>query len=139
MVALTFDDGPHPIVTPRILNLLKQYNARATFFVLGNRVDSYADVLQREYTEGHEIGNHSYNHASLSKLDAQEIAFQVQETDERISHLLPTAPVLFGPLMGRSMMQQERPYKSRLSSGRSIRRTGRTAAAAPLPARFWKR
>ena len=100
MVALTFDDGPHPIVTPRILNLLKQYNARATFFVLGNRVDSYPDVLQREYTEGHEIGNHSYNHAFLSKLGEQEIAFQVQETDERISHLLPTAPVLLRPPYG---------------------------------------
>lgn len=100
MIALTFDDGPHPIVTPRILHLLKQYNARATFFVLGNRVDSYPDVLRREYTEGHEIGNHSYNHASLSKLDAQEIAFQVQETDDRIAQLVPTAPVLLRPPYG---------------------------------------
>lgn len=100
MVALTFDDGPHPIVTPRILDLLKQYHARATFFVLGNRVYSYAEVLQREYTEGHEIGNHSYNHPFLSKLNAGEIAYQVQETDERIAHLIPTAPVLLRPPYG---------------------------------------
>ena len=100
MIALTFDDGPHPIVTPRILDLLKQYQARATFFVLGNRVDSYADVLQREYTEGHEIGNHSYNHPSLSKLRPEEIAYQVQETDERIAHLIPTSPVLLRPPYG---------------------------------------
>lgn len=100
MIALTFDDGPHPKVTPRILDLLKQYNARATFFVLGNRVDSYADVLQREYTEGHEIGNHSYNHPSLTKLNAQDVAYQVKETDERIAHLLPSAPVLLRPPYG---------------------------------------
>lgn len=121
MVALTFDDGPHPIVTPRILNLLKQYNARATFFVLGNRVDSYADVLQREYTEGHEIGNHSYNHASLSKLDAQGIAFQVQETDERISLCFPTAPVLLRPHYGATMDAAKR---------------GHTKAVCPLVDRY---
>lgn len=100
MIALTFDDGPHPKVTPRILDLLKQYNARATFFVLGNRVDSYADVLQREYQEGHEIGNHSFNHPSLTKLNAEEIAYQVQETDARIAHLVPSAPVLLRPPYG---------------------------------------
>ncbi|WP_195985757.1 polysaccharide deacetylase family protein [Clostridium sp. D33t1_170424_F3] len=100
VVALSFDDGPNAKVTPRILDILKQNNARATFFVLGNRVDSYASILQREYEEGHEIGNHSYNHPSLTKLSVKDITYQVNETDARISQLVPVVPTLLRPPYG---------------------------------------
>lgn len=61
-VFLTFDDGPSKTVTPVILNILKQYQVKATFFVLGNRVDLYPDLLKQEYFEGHYIANHGYTH-----------------------------------------------------------------------------
>lgn len=67
-IALTFDDGPSTENTPKILSLLKKYNAHATFFVVGNRVASGADLLKKELEIGCEIGNHSWNHANLSKM-----------------------------------------------------------------------
>lgn len=67
-IALTFDDGPHTENTPKILELLKKYNAHATFFVVGNRVASGADLLKKELEIGCEIGNHSWDHANLSKM-----------------------------------------------------------------------
>lgn len=59
---LTFDDGPSKNITPQILDILKQNNVKATFFVLGNRVDLYPSILKREYIEGHYIANHGYSH-----------------------------------------------------------------------------
>ncbi|MDY3990094.1 MAG: polysaccharide deacetylase family protein [Massilioclostridium sp.] len=100
MIALSFDDGPHPVNTPRILDTLKQNGARATFFVLGNRVDSYADVLKREYEEGHEIGSHTFSHASLNKLGTEDLNYQVNETDSRIQNLIGVAPALLRPPYG---------------------------------------
>ncbi|CAN7503875.1 polysaccharide deacetylase family protein [Paenibacillus sp. LjRoot153] len=67
VIALTFDDGPHPRYTPQILDLLKQYHAKSTFFVVGNKIKLFPDVLKREVNEGHEIANHTYSHAFLSK------------------------------------------------------------------------
>ena len=62
MIALTFDDGPSTSVTPHILDTLKKYNIKATFFVLGNRVSDNAELIKREYNEGHYIANHGYSH-----------------------------------------------------------------------------
>lgn len=61
-VYLTFDDGPSKDITPQILDILKEYNIKATFFVLGARVDLYPDTLKREFNEGHYIANHGYSH-----------------------------------------------------------------------------
>lgn len=61
-VFLTFDDGPSTSVTPHILDTLKKYNIKATFFVLGNRVSDNAELIKREYNEGHYIANHGYSH-----------------------------------------------------------------------------
>lgn len=59
---LTFDDGPSRTITPTILDILKQYNIKATFFIVGSMARSYADIVRRVYSEGHAIGNHSYSH-----------------------------------------------------------------------------
>ncbi|NLY46727.1 MAG: polysaccharide deacetylase family protein, partial [Tissierella sp.] len=59
---LTFDDGPSATVTPAILDILKEYNIKATFFVVGSMVDKYPHMLKRIWDEGHKIGNHSYSH-----------------------------------------------------------------------------
>ena len=80
MVALSFDDGPYAPVTNRILDTLRRHGARATFFVVGNRVDDYAGTLRRAVEEGHEIGIHTWSHAKLTKLSADGIRQQVLDT-----------------------------------------------------------
>ncbi len=100
MIALTFDDGPHAKVTPQILEILKQNQAKATFFVVGNRVDSYADLIQREYMEGHEIGNHTYSHPLLTNLSADEVIYQTSQTDQRVANLTSYTPKLLRPPYG---------------------------------------
>lgn len=62
MIALTFDDGPNPDTTPQVLDLLNQYDAKATFFTIGFRLDKYPDIIKREIAEGHEVGNHTEHH-----------------------------------------------------------------------------
>ncbi len=61
-IFLTFDDGPHPIITMQVLDLLKAYNAKATFFCIGNNVVKYPEVYKRIIDEGHAVGNHTFNH-----------------------------------------------------------------------------
>ncbi|WP_246943391.1 polysaccharide deacetylase family protein [Bacillus pinisoli] len=66
-VALTFDDGPDPRFTPQILDVLKEYNVKATFFLMGSRAKAYPNLVQRMLNEGHIIGNHTYWHPNLVK------------------------------------------------------------------------
>ena len=66
-IAITFDDGPHPKETAKILDVLKKYDAKATFFVVGKHVKWYPDSVIRASKEGHEIGNHTYTHINVSK------------------------------------------------------------------------
>ena len=69
-VYLTFDDGPIPIVTPWVVDLLKKYDIKATFFVVGKNAENYPDILRQTVEYGHEIGNHTYSHPHLQKMDA---------------------------------------------------------------------
>lgn len=85
VVALTFDDGPNPSSTTRILDTLKQYNAKATFFVLGSAVVGNEAILKREVAEGHEIGNHTWSHPSLPSLSVNDIKWQMDETTKVIT------------------------------------------------------
>ena len=86
MVALTFDDGPGPR-TSEILDQLKKYNAHATFFMLGKNVKSYPDAVKQMLKDGNELGNHSYDHQQLTKIDAEAIAKEVNDTNENIKNI----------------------------------------------------
>ena len=81
-LALTFDDGPDPIYTPQILDLLKQYNAKATFFVVGKKVKQHPDLIKRIIDEGHEIENHSYSHNIITSQD--KLQTEITKTDEAL-------------------------------------------------------
>ncbi|MES2997041.1 MAG: polysaccharide deacetylase family protein [Verrucomicrobiota bacterium] len=72
-VAMTFDDGPHPQNTTRLLDILRARNIKATFYVIGRSVDLYPQVVRRTVAEGHEIGNHTHTHRLLSKLSDAEV------------------------------------------------------------------
>lgn len=102
MVALTFDDGPTTTVTNRILDVLEQYNAKATFFVVGNRLGSTGckSTVARAYTLGCEIGNHSYTHPKLNTLSAAEIQKEITKTNDAITKIIGAPVTLFRPPYG---------------------------------------
>ncbi len=97
-IALTFDDGPYPATTEPILDLLKTYEAKATFFVLGNKVERYPDTIRREVAEGHEVANHTFNHVYFkSAVRAETIAKEIDRTDQLLLELTGKKPQLFRP------------------------------------------
>lgn len=94
MVALTYDDGPSGDVTPRILNRLKEYNARATFFVVGQRVANNENLLRMAVAQDCEIGNHSFSHKDLSISTKAEINEEINSTNNEIKRATGKAPVV---------------------------------------------
>lgn len=98
-IALTFDDGPS-IYTDKIITLLREYDVNATFFILGNKVEIYKDILKKSIEYGNELGNHSYNHKWLIKLDDENIKDQINKTQEIINSTLGYTPTLFRPTYG---------------------------------------
>ncbi|WP_332647068.1 polysaccharide deacetylase family protein [Lysinibacillus sp. 54212] len=99
-VALTFDDGPHKSVTPQVLKLLKKYDAKATFFITGNRVQANKDILKAIYNDGHEIGNHTWDHAKLTSLSSKSVKTQITKTNNIIYATIGEYPTVFRPAYG---------------------------------------
>lgn len=98
-VALTFDDGPS-IYTKDILEILKKHNVSATFFILGNKVPIYSDLLNEMLENGNIIGNHSYNHKWLVKLNENELKEQINKTNEEIYKYTGYIPTILRPTYG---------------------------------------
>ncbi len=82
---LSFDDGPHPEHTPRLLDLLAAHDARASFFVVGKLAEGQPRLLERIVAEGHTLGNHSYNHRGFAALSLAEQVAEIRRTDELLS------------------------------------------------------
>ena len=99
-VALTFDDGPHPENTVRLLKMLKERGMKATFFCVGQRVADHPSVAKRIVEEGHEIGNHSWSHKVLSAMTDAAVARDLERTDEAIRKATGVAPKLMRPPYG---------------------------------------
>ena len=99
-IALTFDDGPHPIYTPQMLELLKEEQVPATFFLLGENVELYGDVVKEIAKEGHLIGNHTYHHVQVTSLSLEEACKEIQETSDLIEELTGTGTEYVRPPFG---------------------------------------
>ncbi|WP_327748110.1 polysaccharide deacetylase family protein [Streptomyces europaeiscabiei] len=99
-IAMTFDDGPAVPETGTLLKYLAQYNARATFFVVGQNVATHPDVVRAEMTSGHEIANHSWNHPVLTNLTPAQIRSQLERTNAAIKAATGKEPTLFRPPYG---------------------------------------
>jgi peptidoglycan/xylan/chitin deacetylase (PgdA/CDA1 family) len=84
VVALTFDDGPHPDSTPTLVRELSEADAPATFFVIGKQVDRYPDMVKLEADHGFEIGNHSYSHVTLTKLPTSDVLTEFRACNDAI-------------------------------------------------------
>ncbi|GAA0375636.1 hypothetical protein Acor_81060 [Acrocarpospora corrugata] len=98
-IALTFDDGPWPY-TPELLDTLKKYKAKATFFVLGRKVENRPDMMKRMVREGHEVGNHTWDHPSLTTLTDEEIVAEVTSTQDVIHETIGLWPTMMRPPSG---------------------------------------
>lgn len=96
-VALTFDDGPDPDWTPKILKILKEKQAPAAFFVLGTQAQHYPDILERIAREGHEIGNHTYSHQNLTEAGDQQIELELNATTRLIEAVTGRSTAYFRP------------------------------------------
>lgn len=99
-VALTFDDGPHPTVTRQILATLKKYDAKATFFMLGSRVDYYPEIAKDVQEAGHELGNHSWNHPDLTKMSGERVFNEIKNTSNVIEKSTGQQATVFRPPYG---------------------------------------
>ncbi len=99
-VALTFDDGPHGTHTITILNILKKYNVKATFFMLGIQVSRFPTVARMVVEAGHEVGNHSWNHEDLRTLSANQLRNNLNRTNQLIKDVTGVTPRLMRPPYG---------------------------------------
>jgi len=99
-IALTFDDGPQALYTPQILDILKKYHIKATFFLIGKNVEAFPEVAKRIVQEGHCIGNHTYSHPDLVLKSKNQIRLQLEKAEEAIYKATGVKPYLFRPPYG---------------------------------------
>lgn len=97
VVALTFDDGPHPEFTPRLLEILEKHHARATFFLVGESAKKYPELVKRIAKAGHSVGNHSWDHPSFPLITGRDRRRQLRACEEAIA---PYGQKLFRPPFG---------------------------------------
>ena len=100
MIALSFDDGPYPPVTEKILKVLKKYDSRATFFVVGNRIQTYKDVIKKSYDMGNQIGSHTYDHEDLSKMTRKQLLAEMAKTNKELQNVIGCHATLIRPPYG---------------------------------------
>jgi len=106
-IAITFDDGPSTVLTPKLLDLLAARHVKATFFVIGENVAEHPEIVARAAREGHEIGNHSWSHPNFAKMSQENVRSQVQRTDDAIMSATGKRPTLLRPPYG-SITEREK-------------------------------
>ena len=99
-VALTFDDGPHPVLTPQLLDILRNEGVRATFYVIGRNVQTYPEIARRIVAEGHEIANHTWSHPTLTAISAARLDKEMTSTTEIIQRVTGRRPTNMRPPYG---------------------------------------
>jgi peptidoglycan-N-acetylglucosamine deacetylase len=96
-VAITFDDGPNPVYTPQVLEIFSEAQGKATFFMIGEQMRNYPEVVKQVAAGGHEVGNHTYTHPKLSQLNTAECLEEIEQTEKVIEELTGRKPVIFRP------------------------------------------
>jgi len=113
-VAMTFDDGPHPTLTPALLDMLKRRGIRATFYVIGQNAMRYPLLMKRIADEGHEVGNHTWRHPYLNRMGVESIQAELDRTTMAVYQTTGRAPVTMRPPYGAlSLNQRKMVYQTR--------------------------
>ena len=99
-IALTFDDGPHPFLTQRILDILSKYDVKATFFMVGENVINYPDAARAVLAAGHEVGNHTFSHVHVKGLSKNGVLEELGRCEDALEELCEYRPHLFRPPEG---------------------------------------
>ena len=107
-IAMTFDDGPHATLTPKLLDLLAARHIKATFFLIGQNVVDHPEIVQRAIREGHEVGNHSWSHPNLGKMSDDAVRRELRRTDEAIRNATGKRPTIMRPPYGSITARQKR-------------------------------
>jgi peptidoglycan/xylan/chitin deacetylase (PgdA/CDA1 family) len=100
VLAMTFDDGPHPSLTPKLLDILKARNIKCTFFVIGKQVKMYPNIIRRMIAEGHEVANHTWTHASLTSRSDEQIRSELKQSEDALVEVANYRPQLIRPPYG---------------------------------------
>lgn len=108
-IAMTFDDGPHPQNTPRLLDMLRERNIKATFYVIGRSVNMYPHIVRRMVAEGHEIGNHTWTHRKLTALSDSSVRMEMDRTRDVIISACGVKPRTMRPPYG-ALRQNQRAW-----------------------------
>lgn len=108
-IAMTYDDGPHPKNTPRLLDMLRERNIKATFYVIGRSVNMYPHIVRRIVAEGHEIGNHTWTHRKLTALSDASVRVEMNRTRDAIVAACGVKPRTMRPPYG-ALRQNQRAW-----------------------------
>ena len=101
IIAITFDDGPHPIYTPEILDILDKYGIKGTFFMIGSQMDKYPDIVRDVIKRGNVLGNHTYHHpADLKNKQESEVMAELKQWDQTMETISGQKTTLFRPPRG---------------------------------------
>lgn len=111
VIAFTFDDGPHPELTPKLLDILKERGLKATFFMVGRNVTAYPQIVRRMVEEGHEVANHSWSHPLLTSLGDTSLDSQLRRTHDAIIKACGVTPTLYRPPYGQTRLSQRKKIK----------------------------
>ncbi len=96
-IALTFDDGPHPIYTRALLKILDKYNVKATFFLVGKKARQYPQLAKLEFDDGQQLGNHTYNHVNMKNVSDEIAATEIKACGKTLKSITGIAPHIFRP------------------------------------------
>lgn len=101
VVALTFDDGPHPDRTPKVLDVLARYGVKATFFIIGEKAEAHPEIVRRIVAEGHLVGNHTYGHSgNFPLMRVRKMKDEIHRCDVVMEKITDIRPTLFRPPFG---------------------------------------
>ena len=127
-IALTFDDGPHPVYTEQILAILEKEGIKATFFAIGCNVKQYPQIFKRVVRAGHEIGNHTYTHPLVPLVTKEILEEEIERTDALLESLGCARPLFFRPPQGKFPQGKEE----------LLEKTGKIAVLWSIDTRDWE-
>ena len=134
-VAITFDDGPDPEWTPKILDILKTRDVKATFFIVGDNAANHPELVRRIVNEGHEIGNHTYSHANLGEISEPRVLLELNATQRLIENITGYSTLLFRPPYNADRRPQSRQEIDPLLKAQEL---GYVTVSASIDPEDWK-